>query len=315
MEAVKQRRRFVADFIAEARQRRGPAPIWEILIFLLLYIYMSAIASFLTLCAQTVETVFFPAGGHSALPAADQASLTMLFSFGIPLVLTLVFCRYLQKRSLRSMGFVRCNVFTEYIKGLVFGAVLFSAVIGICVAMGYVTIRRSQSFSPVVIALFFAAYFVQGMAEEVMIRGNLMTSLTRRTSAGMAIILSSLVFSLLHAFNHAYELIPSINLFLWGVIAALYMIATGNIWGACAMHTAWNFVQGNVFGFQVSGHPVNSSIFTTQMDPSAALHTGGAFGPEGGYVTLAVEIAAVIVLLIVCVRTVHKRQMEEYFKD
>ncbi len=59
-------------------------------------------------------------------------------------------------------------------------------------------------------------------------------------------------------------------------------------------HIAWNFFQGNVFGFNVSGTTVHG-IYNIYALKNNVL-TGASFGPEGGILT---TIVIVIGLLIV----------------
>ena len=63
------------------------------------------------------------------------------------------------------------------------------------------------------------------------------------------------------------------------------------------MHTVWNFVQGNVFGMEVSGLEISCSLFSSTSDPSRSLWNGGSFGAEGGLsVTIVLTIAILVML-------------------
>lgn len=64
----------------------------------------------------------------------------------------------------------------------------------------------------------------------------------------VGIVVNSIVFALLHMANTGISLLALLNLFLFGVFMSVYMVRRGNLWGACAIHAVWNFVQGNVFG-------------------------------------------------------------------
>jgi hypothetical protein len=84
-----------------------------------------------------------------------------------------------------------------------------------------------------------------------------------------------------------------LNLFLFGLFAALYSLAEEGIWGICGLHAVWNWVQGNIFGLEVSGlrPPGGSLLILEERGPD--LITGGAFGPEGGLmITLALTVAS-----------------------
>ena len=82
-----------------------------------------------------------------------------------------------------------------------------------------------------------------------------------------------------------------INLILFGVFAGTIMITRGNIWMVAGIHSMWNFVQGNLFGIQVSGLAKQNSILSSDLIQDKAVINGGTFGLEGG-------LAVMIVLLI-----------------
>ena len=82
---------------------------------------------------------------------------------------------------------------------------------------------------------------------------------------------------------------------LFGVFASLYAMADDGIAGACAIHTIWNFLQGNIFGFEVSGNNMGEPLFLLGEE-KANIINGGAFGAEGGLaVTVVLAIAVIIV--------------------
>jgi membrane protease YdiL (CAAX protease family) len=142
------------------------------------------------------------------------------------------------------------------------------------------------------ILLFLLGYLLQGMSEEVLVRGYFMVSLGRANSIGWAVIMSSLMFAMLHIFNAGLSVLAFINLALYGLMMALYMLKHESIWGVCAIHSAWNFVQGNVFGVQVSGMPLTESVFATELTGSHWI-TGGDFGLEGGLAVTVVLLAGI----------------------
>ena len=95
--------------------------------------------------------------------------------------------------------------------------------------------------------------------------------------------------------NPGVGVLPFINLLLFGLLMSLIFLKTGNIWLISALHTSWNFVQGNVFGVLVSGGTPSVSILSSASTEAKDLINGGAFGLEGG---IAVTIVVTIAILI-----------------
>ncbi len=84
-----------------------------------------------------------------------------------------------------------------------------------------------------------------------------------------------------------------INLFLFGIFASVYAMNEGGLWGVFAIHSFWNWAQGNLLGLEVSGSLIGGTTLINLKENGSDLLTGGAFGPEGG-------LAITIVLVIGC---------------
>jgi hypothetical protein len=72
-------------------------------------------------------------------------------------------------------------------------------------------------------------------------------------------------------------------------------VLTGNLAIPTGIHISWNFVQGGVFGFAVSGLDFGTSLVeTTEQGPD--LVTGGAFGPEAGLFGVGAMVLGMVVI-------------------
>jgi membrane protease YdiL (CAAX protease family) len=147
------------------------------------------------------------------------------------------------------------------------------------------------------ILAFFAGFVIQGMSEEVCVRGYLMVSLGNRCHMAVAIGISSVVFALLHLGNPGLTVLALLNLTLFGVFMAVYILRTDDLWGACAIHSAWNFAQGNLVGIRVSGTAQLPTVAIMQPLGEQSLFHGGDFGLEGGLIVTIVVLAAIALTL------------------
>lgn len=289
----------------------------ECMIFLLVMLIASVPQSIATTIAATALMIADPEynelilSGNASIDAINEYTTNFISNLpgwyyalslataGFMTVAAIVYCRSFEKRSAYSMGFVKKGAVLEYLAGAVIGAVMISVPVLISVATGALTLTLSPSVDYVSIAIFFGAFILQGMGEEVLFRGYFMTSIARKHHVWFAVIASSLTFAIFHVGNAAFSIIAFINIALFGIFAAVYMLKRGSIWGVCAIHSVWNFAQGNVFGLNVSGHPKFSSVFVAENADFGAIMSGGAFGPEGGIgATLVLMIGILIVLLM-----------------
>ena len=220
-----------------------------------------------------------------------------LFSTAVTTVSAIFYCTKIEKRRLFTMGFLRQGAVFDSLVGILAGAVTFAAAVAICLLSGSVRITWSPAaVSPLLIVLYFIGYLIQGMSEEVLCRGYFMVSLSKKYSLSAAIFLSSVLFGLLHLSNTGINAVALLNLILYGIFSAVYFIKRGSIWGVAAFHGIWNFVQGVVFGIQVSGTEKNASLLTTELTEAGKALNGGAFGLEGGYAVTVVLLVAIIII-------------------
>jgi len=199
------------------------------------------------------------------------------------------------KRPLDSMGLGSWRRFGADLGfGLLLGALSISAVfIGLVWSGNAVVVSWTPQFSA---DSFYSLliFIAVGFAEEIYSRGFVMSALRQTKSIPLAVIVSSAIFALLHSFNRGMGLIPYINLFLVGVLFAYMYLRSGSIWLCIGYHITWNYFQGSVFGFPVSG--TNQPGIINTFIPKANILTGGQFGPEGG---LAVTMVILLGFLIV----------------
>ena len=225
------------------------------------------------------------------------AVLIQLFATLATVAVVLLFCLLAEKRSLLSLGFTGRGAVSEYVVGLLGGLILFGSAVLLCVATGTVTVSLSTK-SPAwgMLALYFLGFLIQGMSEEMLCRSYLMVSLSRRWPLWVCAVINALLFSLLHLGNSGISVIALINIFLFGLFASLLTLRRGSIWMVGALHSMWNFAQGNLFGIPVSGiRGLPSPLSSTLTEGTwQGVINGGAFGLEGG-------LAVTTVLLVACV--------------
>jgi len=229
----------------------------------------------------------------------ENASLITLFSLFATvgtIIVVLFYCIKIEKRRLFTLGFVKKGFITEYLSGIVIGALMFSAVYGIMLLSGEVKFDGfNLNLSIGTLLLYLLGFIIQGASEEILLRSYFFVSCSANTNVFVSILASSALFSALHLGNPGFNLLAFVNLFLFGVFAALYFLRRGSIWGICAIHTVWNFAQGNIFGCSVSGMPLDNSVFLTSKT-QGIIWSGGEFGPEAGIAVTLIFIIGIAIL-------------------
>lgn len=181
----------------------------------------------------------------------------------------------------------------DTLKGLGLGFGFFIVVVGIMCAAGLYHFEafRADADSLAAILVSFFGFLMVGVGEEIVFRGVLFRWIDEKWGFAAALIASSLLFGLMHIFQPAATLWSS---FAIAVEAGLLLGAaykySGTLWLPIGIHWAWNFTQGNIFGFAVSGSDAGDALIQASVSGPDIL-TGGAFGAEASVISLLVGLA------------------------
>jgi uncharacterized protein len=264
----------------ERRLRAG----WRMVIQFVAFI-LAAVA------AQGVVLATF--GKGSSRGTALMAVLYLSFETGAAWLLA----RFIDRRRFADYGYhVNRGWWLDFAFGLAVGALMISAIFGVEWLAGWVTVTApapSKDGMPLPVAVLAALlmFIAVGFVEEYMFRGYHIRNLAEgfvgrrigpRTAIASAWFLSAALFGLAHALNPGATAISSINIMLTaGGLLGLAYVLTGELAIPIGIHITWNFFEGSVYGFAVSGTASDVSLIHLEQG-GPQLWTGGAFGPEAG---------------------------------
>jgi membrane protease YdiL (CAAX protease family) len=136
------------------------------------------------------------------------------------------------------------------------------------------------------LAIGFFLFLCVSISEEIVIRGYILSNLQEIMGPKSAIILSSLFFGLFHITNDNFTMVGFFNIFLSGILLGLLCTSSNTVSAPIGLHWAWNFVQGSIAGFNVSGHHIEGIFSITCVAPIS--YSGGEFGAEGSIVLIPI---------------------------
>ena len=183
--------------------------------------------------------------------------------------------------------------------GLIVGAAMILAVGGVEASFGLVEFGWAGGSAERFVtwgASLFVVMAVAAANEEMIFRGYPFQRLVDAVGPVTAVVLSSMLFGLVHLSNPSVTWISTLNTALVGVPLAVAYLRTRMLWLPIGIHFAWNFIQGFALGLPVSGIVVPTSLLGTNPRGADWL-TGGAYGPEGGFLATAVVLGVTAYLL------------------
>ena len=211
--------------------------------------------------------------------------------------------RWVEKRSLASVGLCGDGRLKKFLIGLAVGIAMMGAIVtAIALSGGYRVADLAPAFaSPAAlgwIALLLAGFVVQASVEEFVFRGWLFSTIMRRWNITAAFILSSAAFTVAHLSPRA-TLLALVMTFIFAIFACAWVRRSNSIWGVMGWHVGWNWFGGTGFDVPITGLDTGLPALVVKMVPvGPAWLNGAGEGPEGSVFTLALLTVASLSLLL-----------------
>lgn len=238
---------------------------------------------------------------------AHYGDLLFVCEFVLKILLTLAVMRLILPKPLKQtkawLPFRRPG---QFFMGLLLGAVAITLVFLALVLTGGAEVLPLAPSITINMITYLVVFILVSLSEELFFRGFLMTALSAFGNRWVSIIVSSLLFSFVHLSNGVLSVLGLVNIVLVGIVFAYAFERTNSLLWPVGYHITWNYFQGIVYGFIVSGIGM-PGILTTQMQ-TATIFNGGAFGPEGGLLTTAVTLLMLVALHLSSKRQAKKRR-------
>jgi len=258
----------------EPRLRAG----WRLLLQTLILILLSAILSAI-----------------GRLLGLDQIAGGLVFGQIINLVVitgsVYIARRWLDKRSFESLGLkLDKQALLDVLAGIGITFVQMGFIYFVMLALGWLTFEGfAWEFDPinnvvVGVLTFLVGFILVGWNEELMSRGYHLQTIASGLNLFWGVVISSAFFGIAHLGNPNATWVSAAGIFFAGIYLAYGYIRTKQLWLPIGLHIGWNFFEGVVFGFPVSGLDIYALLRINVTGPE--LWTGGAFGPEAGLIIL-----------------------------
>lgn len=249
--------------------------------YMLLIFFGSTLIDFLVVLAgleATTETLFY-------------SSITL--NFIIAFATVSLFRSLFDRKSLSSLGLTWKGFGRERAAGILTGILLLSLMAVVLWFMKlldwFVADVDAGSFLIATVMLVLVS-----LSEELVFRGYVLNNLMQSMPREAALFTSAVLFAVFHSLNPNFNLLAFINIFIAGMLLGVNYIYTRNLWFAIFFHFSWNFFQGPVLGFEVSGLSLPSLL--DQNLKGSILLTGGAFGLEASWLTTFTTSLMTIIL-------------------
>ena len=191
----------------------------------------------------------------------------------------------------------------EWAIGGLIGVVLYAGCVLLLMVIG---MYRIEGLNPLSYMIPAAAMAVKSSVfEELVFRGVLFRSVEDMAGSWVAIIVSSLVFGLLHLINPDATIAGAVYIAIEaGLLLAAAYLVTRRLWMAIGYHMLWNYVQSAVFSGIVSGGVSLPGLFQAKIE-GPSFFTGGTFGMEQSIFALVLCTVTGVVMLVIAMRRGH----------
>ena len=277
-------------------------PLWlktvtKVCLFLLLFLFFVGIGQLfiVSLLAKIYQVNFNQFYEMIQTPIHHEKQLIFeVANVLIEVMVVILFQKFdTGKISFKNLGFTWKNRGKEFVMGAVLGVFLISIGFLLLKMMGFIQVI-SLEFNPIIFISYLIFFLLVAFTEELMARGLVLNMLMEGFSKYVSLSISAFIFAGLHLMNNHIDFIPFINLVLAGYLLGIFYIFRKSIMFPMGLHFTWNFFQGPIYGFEVSGHNIQGIV--QQGLSENKLWTGGAFGFEGSVLSFPLMVLGIFLI-------------------
>jgi len=198
-----------------------------------------------------------------------------IIGVSVALLTYILLFRFYEKRQIRELSLAAFgkNALTGFLAGLILQSLV---ILVIYLAHGYSIIR----VNPVLFLVpAFTSALTAGFVAEILIRGIIFRLMEEKLGTVIALIISALLFGLLHAGNKEATFLSVLSTTIQaGILLSAVYVFSRSLWLPIFLHFAWDFAEPGIYGGVNPGITIEKSLFTSKITGSELL-TGGQFGP------------------------------------
>lgn len=273
--------------------------VWRnILMVLLKTITYIVVVALGMVAGMGVITTVFPDTNLATMAQSDLFDWKMLNYQYIGLALgvvssTLLYRYFVDDKKFQSLGLSFNKIGKEGIMGIVWAVGILALSFLIVWGLNGVDIIQTEAIGIGLLG-YLSFFFLVAIVEEFVFRGYLLQMMTEHLNYKVAILVTSLGFAIIHLANDHFTWIAFCNLTLGGILMALLYFKYKSLYAPIGFHWLWNYFQGNILGFGVSGNDVMGVLQISIQEPNWL--SGGRFGLEGSIFTCLLLGAAIFYL-------------------
>ncbi|MEO6138420.1 MAG: type II CAAX endopeptidase family protein [Luteimonas sp.] len=232
---------------------------------------------------------------HLNVGAAWLAPLPFLF-----VLLVTWACVRLRHERLSSVGFkIDQRWAGEAVTGIVIGTFAMLAIATLIMAVGGVHLALDPARSLGALGSAAWVFACVALFEETLFRGFVFQRMVDGTGVWVAQLSLALLFAVAHWDNpgmeRATQVLATVDTGLGAILLGLAYLRTRSLALPIGIHFGWNWAQGALLGFHVSGFAQAGWLQAMVLDKPQWI-TGGQFGPEASVFAVIVDLLTIVLL-------------------
>jgi membrane protease YdiL (CAAX protease family) len=249
-------------------------------------------------CIGLTRVAYKPVAGflrESGLPEFWLEPLPFLFS-----LLAVFLVTRLRRESVASVGFrLDARWFGEAVAGTAIGGLAILVITALIWSVGGVRFTLDPARSVEALSLGLWMFLWVALLEENLFRGFLFQRLIDGAGFWVAQLCFAALFAVGHWGNPGMEdatlVWASLDLALGAILFGIAYLKTCSLALPVGLHLGWNWTQGNLLGFGVSGVE-QAGWWQPAFQGLPQWVTGGEFGPEASVFAVLVDVVLIVAL-------------------